>query len=142
MTKSDTTTNISSGKSTTSKQGGGTSGKGQYPGTQSSAGSNGSFGLGASQTRTDYRYCGGGGGGGWYGGGTTMSTVSTSYIDYCGGGSGFVNTSANASYRPSGYTGLELESGSTTAGSSKHPSTSGGTETGHSGNGYARITVL
>jgi len=32
--------------------------------------------------------------------------------------------------------------GTTTAGSSSFPSTSGGTETGHSGNGYAKITRL
>lgn len=139
-TTSSTTT--SSGKSSGAQQGGGTSGKGQYPASQSAAGNGGAFGLGASQTSTDYRYCAGGGGGGWYGGGTNKSDTSTSYVNYSGGGSGFVNTSANASYRPSGYTGLQLESGTTTAGSSSHPSTSGGTETGHSGNGYAKITVL
>ena len=132
----------SSGKSSGAQQGGGTSGKGQYPGTQSSAGSGGAFGLGASQSSTNYRYCGGGGGGGWYGGGTNKSDTSTSYVNYSGGGSGFVNTAANASYRPSGYTGLQLESGTTTAGNSSHPSISGGTETGHNGHGYAIITVL
>lgn len=135
-------TTTSSGKSSSAQQGGGTSGKGQYPGTQSSAGSGGSFGLGANQSTTNYRYCGGGGGGGWYGGGTNYSDTSTSYVNYSGGGSGFVNTAANASYRPSGYTGIELESGSTTAGNTSHPSISGSSETGHSGNGYAIITVL
>ena len=136
-------TDTASGTATTSKQGGGTSGKGQYPGTQSSGGSGGgAFGVGGSQTSSNYRYCSGAGGGGWYGGGQSCSDSSTSYINYTGGGSGFVNTSANKSYRPSGYTGLQLDSGSTTAGSSSHPSTSGGTETGHSGNGYAKITVL
>ena len=65
-----------------------------------------------------------------------------SAIRYSGGGSGFVNISSNASYRPSGYTGLQLDSGTTSAGNTSFPSTSGGTETGHSGNGYARITVL
>lgn len=140
--ESTTTTTPSSGKSNQSQQGGGTSGKGQYPGTQTSAGTGGSFGLGASQTTTGDRYCSGGGGGGWYGGGKASSDSSTSYIDYSGGGSGFVNTSANSSSRPSGYTGLQLDSGTTTAGSSSFPSTSGGTETGHSGNGYARITVI
>lgn len=139
---STTSTSTSSGKSSGAQQGGGTSGKGQYPGTQTSAGSGGAFGLGASQTTTNYRYCGGGGGGGWYGGGTGRSDSSTSYVNYSGGGSGFVNTSANASSRPSGYTGLQLDSGTTTAGNSSHPSTSGGTETGHSGNGYAKITIL
>lgn len=135
-------TSTSSGKSNASQQGGGTSGRGKYPGTQNSAGSGGDFGLGANQTTTNYRYDAGGGGGGWYGGGTGHSDSSTSYINYSGGGSGFVNTAANAGYRPSGYTGLQMDSGSTTAGNSSHPNTSGGTETGHSGNGYAKITVL
>lgn len=141
-TTSTTTTQTSSGYSNQSQQGGGTSGKGQYPGTQTSAGSGGDFGFGANQTSTNYRYCAGGGGGGWYGGGSGKSDSSTSYINYTGGGSGFVNTSANASSRPSGYTGLQLDSGTTTAGNTSHPSTSGGTETGHSGNGYAKITVI
>lgn len=137
-----TSTSTSSSIATTNQQGGGTSGRGQYPGSQSSAGSGGAFGLGANQSSNNYRYCAGGGGGGWYGGGTNKSDTSTSYVNYSGGGSGFVNTAANASYRPSGYTGIELESGSTTAGNTSHPSISGGSETGHSGNGYAIITVL
>ena len=137
-----TSTSESSGKSSATQQGGGTSGKGQYPGTQSSAGNGGAFGLGASQSSTNYRYCAGGGGGGWYGGGTNKSDSSTSYVNYSGGGSGFVNTAANAASRPSGYTGLQLDSGTTKDGSTSFESTSGGTETGHSGNGYARITVL
>lgn len=131
-------TYISSGN----QQGGGISGKGQYPGTQSSAGSGGAFGLGANQSSTNYRYVPGASGGGWYGGGCNRSNSSTSYVNYSGGGSGFVNIAANASYRPSGYTGLELESGETIDGSKSFPAPGGGTETGHSGNGYARITVL
>nr|DAP56161.1 MAG TPA: Glycine rich protein [Caudoviricetes sp.] len=35
-----------------------------------------------------------------------------------------------------------MESGSTKDGATSFPSTSGGTETGHSGNGYCKITVL
>lgn len=142
ITETETDTSTSSGKSNASQQGGGVSGRGQYPGTQNSAGSGGDFGLGGNQTTSNYRYVSGAGGGGWYGGGTSQSDSSTSNINYSGGGSGFVNTAANAGYRPSGYTGLQLDSGTTTAGNSSHPSTSGGTETGHSGNGYARITVL
>lgn len=138
----ETTTSTSSGYSNKSQQGGGTSGRGQYPGTQTSAGTGGAFGLGATQSVTNYRYCGGGGGGGWYGGGTNYSDSSTSYVNYSGGGSGFVNTAANASSRPSGYTGLQLDSGTTTAGNTSFESVSGSTETGHSGNGYARITVI
>lgn len=141
-TTTETSTSTSNSKSNTSMQGGGTSGKGQYPGTATSAGTGGAFGLGANQASTNYRYCGGGGGGGWYGGGTNKSDSSTSYVNYSGGGSGFVNTAANASSRPSGYTGLQLDSGTTIAGSSSFESVSGGTETGHSGNGYARITVI
>lgn len=138
-----TTTETSSGKSNTSMQGGGTKGKGQYPGTQTSSGAGGgAFGLGATQNLSTYRYSGGAGGGGWYGGGKSQSDTNENYINYAGGGSGFVNTSANASSRPSGYTGLQLDSGTTKDGSTSFESTSGGTETGHSGNGYARITVL
>lgn len=140
QTITDSSTSTSSGKSNASQQGGGTSGCGQYPGTQTAAGSGGAFGFGANQTVTGYRYSGGAGGGGWYGGGSAYSDSSTSYVNYSGGGSGFVNTAANAGSRPSGYTGLQLDSGTTTAGNSSFPSTSGGTETEHSGNGYARIT--
>ena len=142
-TESTTDTSITENYSNQSQQGGGTSGKGQFPGTQTSAGSGGGFGYGGNQTTTNYRYCSGGGGGGWYGGGRGYSDRSpTSYVSYTGGGSGFVNIAANSSYRPSGYTGLQLDSGTTIAGNTSHPSTSGGTETGHSGNGYARITAI
>ena len=126
--------------------GGGTNGGGYsstYYGKQNGAGSGGSFGQGANQSTTNYRYCSGAGGGGWYGGGGGQ--YSDSFMDYCkysGGGSGFVNTAASAGNRPSGYTGLQLDSGSTTAGSSSFPAPGGGNETGHAGNGYARITRL
>lgn len=145
ITRTTTDSSSSSGYSNKSQQGGGTSGCGQYPGTQSMGGQgefDGEFGYGANQSTTSWRYVSGAGGGGWYGGGAGRSDSSTSYINYSGGGSGFVNTAANASYRPNGYTGLQLDSGTTTAGNTSHPSTSGGTETGHSGNGYARITVI
>lgn len=138
-------TSNSSGYSNQSQQGGGTSGRGQYPGTQSAGGSgsqSGGFGYGANQPTTGNRYNSGAGGGGWYGGGSYTSDSTTSTVNRSGGGSGFVNTAANASYRPSGYTGLQFDSGTTTAGNTSFESVSGGTETGHSGNGYARITVI
>jgi hypothetical protein len=92
---------------------------------------------------TNYRYGAGCGGGGWYGGGNSYSDSGLSTIQCSGGGSGFVNTVANAKYRPSGYTGLELDSGETKAGNTSFPNTAGtGNETGHSGNGYAKITRL
>ena len=125
-----------------SQQGGGTNGKGRYPGTQSSAGTGGGFGYGGNQENNNCLYCSGGAGGGWYGGGTSYSNSSSSYINYTGGGSGFVNIAANASLRPSGYTGLQLDNGTTIAGDTSHPSISGGTEMGHSGNGYAKIIAI
>jgi len=139
-------TSSTSGNGSSSQQGGGTSGKGQYPGTQTSAGSGsyaGAFGLGATQNVSNYRYASGGGGGGWYGGGAAYSDSSTSYVNYSGGGSGFVYTSTATV--PSGYsvpTTYQLTNAVTTAGNSSFPSTSGGTETGHSGNGYIKITAL
>lgn len=126
--------------------GGGTTGAGYsstYEGKQNAAGSGGSFGQGANQTTTNYRYCSGAGGGGWYGGGGGQkSDSSMTYVHYSGGGSGFVNTAASAGNRPSGYTGLELESGETYAGNTSFPAPGGGNETGHSGNGYIRITRI
>ena len=60
-----------------------------------------------------------------------------------GGGSGFVCT---ATARPSsGYyvdSKYNLTNATTYTGSSSFTSTSGGTETGHSGNGYAKITLV
>lgn len=124
--------------------GGGVNGGGYsstYYGQQSAAGSNGAFGLGANQTVTNYRYAGGCGGGGWYGGGNSYADSGISTVKCSGGGSGFVNIAANASYRPSGYTGLQLDSGATYAGNTSFPNTAGtGNETGHAGNGYAKIT--
>lgn len=127
--------------------GGGTTGLGYsdyYKGKQNEAGLGGSFGQGANQEYTNIRYHGGLGGGGWYGGGNGGSNSDTySYAaKMSGGGSGFVNTYANRSYRPSGYTGLQLDSGETKAGNTSFPAPGGGNETGHSGNGYAIITRI
>ena len=61
------------------------------------------------------------------------------------GGSGFVWTSTTASNVPSGYsvsTKYYLTGAATYAGNTSFTSTSGGTETGHSGNGYAKITPV
>ncbi len=89
-----------------------------------------------------------GGGGGWYGG------YATSGVEHAaaGGGSGWVYTAATYAYwaanstegksgkwklDPSHY----LTSAQTIAGNASMPNISGtGNETGHSGNGYARIT--
>ena len=142
-----TTSTTTSNDSQVGYVGGGSTGNGYsdtYKGKQNAAGSGGSFGQGANQTATNYRYCSGAGGGGWYGGGGGQKSDSDiTYCKYSGGGSGWVNIAANASNRPSGYTGLELDSGTTYAGDTSFPNTAGtGNETGHSGNGYAKITRL
>ena len=133
---------ITTGASTLDKQGGGVKGKGVHPGDQISEGINGGFGYGGNVSSYVYRFASGAGGGGWHGGGCVASDSNPSYINKTGGGSGFVNTAENASSRPSNYTGLQLDSGRTIAGDTSHPSINGGTEIGHNGNGYARITVM
>jgi hypothetical protein len=69
----------------------------------------------------------------------------TVYRQYHGGGSGYVYTSSTASSYPSGCTlnsTYYLTNASTTAGTSSFISPSGVSETGHSGNGYVRITAV
>ena len=130
--------------------GGGTSagyGVSGYGGTTTTAGTNGSFGVGANAapSSTNYKYASPGGGGGWYGGGSsgTNRSDSTNYRTYTGGGSGYVYTSSTASNYPSGNlltSTYYLTDAATLAGNTSFTSTSGGTETGHSGDGYAKIT--
>lgn len=82
---------------------------------------------------------------GWYGGSGTVPDSSADDDRGGGGGSGFVWTSSTASNVPSGYsvpTKYYLTNAATYAGNTSFESTSGGTETGHSGNGYARITLI
>jgi gliding motility-associated-like protein len=118
----------------------------EHGGSQTEPGLGGAFGLGAN-TRCD----GGGGGGGWYGGGTykgtqTMPTSNDSDDSgRGGGGSGYVYTSSTASNYPSGCrlnSSLYLSSAQTIDGKTSFPAVSGGNETGHEGNGYARITTV
>jgi len=78
-------------------------------------------GYGYFKEGNDY---GGQGGGGYYGGGGASANGSG------GGGSGYVNTT------------LLTNNASTIAGNTSFPSPSGGTETGHTGNGYAIITQV
>lgn len=109
--------------------------KGNYSGT--SGANTGAFGKGGNAS--DGSYDGGGGGGGWYGGG---AGASAGWSNGGGGGSGYVYTSSTASNYPSGCllnNSYYLTNASTTAGSSSFTGTSGSSETGHSGNGYARI---
>lgn len=87
-------------------------------------------------------HSGGGGGGGWMGGRTAYADDDLNYVRRSGGGSGWVNIPSSAGNRPSGYNALELESGNTIDGGKSFLSPNGIPETGHSGNGYARITVI
>ena len=66
-----------------------------------------------------------GGGGGGYTGGCAGTGHNGSYFTGGGGGSYYTGTGG---YAKGGWESM--------------PSTSGGTETGHSGNGYARITLV
>ena len=122
---------------------GGTSGSGT-PGSQTAP--SGYFGIGG---HTSYE--GAGGGGGWYGaypaGGQTTPATGSSGSDTSGspGGSGYVYTSATASNYPSGCllnSSYYLSAAKTIAGNTSFTSPTGSSETGHSGNGYCRITVI
>ena len=139
------------GESTASKYGGGLTGyssQSAYQSTQTSAGTGGSFGIGGDSSHlSNYNYGSGGGGGGWYGGGsaTNASDTDSSLRSANGGGSGYVYTSSTASNYPTGCllnSEYYLTEASTVAGNTSFISPSGSNETGHSGNGHIRITVL
>ena len=108
------------------------------------------FGEGASADRTS-------GGGGYYGGNTTSIWENSSrYSEYCAssGGSSFISghagcnaisessTSSNIIHtgQPNHYSGYVFTNTIMKAGNESMPSPTGGTETGHSGNGYCKIT--
>ena len=113
------------------------------------------FGQGQSAYHpTNFVNDGGGGGGGYYGG-TTISVPSESNSSDAGsGGSGFISghtgcnaitsssTSSNIVHtgQPNHYSGYVFTNTVMKAGNEVMPSPTGGTETGHSGNGYCKIT--
>lgn len=124
---------------------GGSAGGGSY--VLGTAGSFGQGGAGASTTSSYNRSAGGGGG--WYGGGGSGYRNSSSYYyrgtSGGGGGSGYVYTSATASNYPSGClltSDYYLTDAQTIAGNTAFTSPNGANETGHSGDGFIRITVL
>ena len=85
------------------------------------------FGLGQSAINFYNNSDVGAGGGGWYGGYAIIS-MQREYYSSGGGGSGHIGTM--------------LTNGATIAGDQTFPSPSGGTETGHSGDGYAIISWI
>ena len=88
---------------------------------------------------------GGAGGGGWYGGSGAYPDGSGDDDRGGGGGSGYVYTSATAANYPTGCLLTSkhyLTAAATTAGNASFTGPTGTAETGHSGDGYARITAL
>ena len=137
--------------------GGGTSGgtatqsygSGGGGGTQTAGGAGGSnnagtFGQGGQGLSASSGY-GGAGGGGWYGGGGSYPDGSGDDDRGGGGGSGYVYTSSTASNYPSGCllnSSYYLTNAQTIAGNTAFTSPTGTNETGHTGNGYIRITAI
>lgn len=90
-------------------------------------------------------YSCGGGGGGWYGGGGAYDSDSDSDGRWGGGGSGYVYTSSTAKNYPNGCllnSTHYLTNAQTIAGDTSFTSPTGAAETGHTGNGFCRITNL
>ena len=133
-----------SGGTTTQIYGSGGGGGTQTAGGAGGSSNGGSFGSGGKGLSRSSGY-GGAGGGGWYGGGGSYPDGSGDDDRGGGGGSGYVYTASTASNYPSGCllnSAYYLESASMTAGNASMPSPTGSTETGHSGDGYIRITVI
>ncbi len=101
-------------------------GSGGVSGLTSGNGLSGSLGVGANCANSTSYASGGGGGGGYYGGGSGCRGWSAG----AGGGGG-----------GSGWTGT-LTSAQIIAGNATMSNPSGGTMTGRTGNGYARVTQL
>lgn len=137
--------------------GGGTSGgtatenfgSGGGGGTQTAGGASGNSNAGTfGQGGTGLSYLSGyagAGGGGWYGGGGSYPDTSGDDDRGGGGGSGYIYTSSTASNYPSGCllnSSYYLTNAQTIAGNAAFTSPTGTSETGHTGNGYIRITVI
>ena len=104
------------------------------------------FGIGANAKASSTSYnINGAGGGGWYGGISSTNSVGSGSKTHGGGGSGYVYTSSTAKNYPSGCllnSSYYLSAAKTIAGNTSFTSPTGSSETGHSGNGYCRITVI
>ena len=130
---------------------GGTQSAGGAGGTGSSSaynGADGTFGAGGAtgNKRSSSSYASAGaGGGGWYGGGAAGNYSGSSRTRAAGGGggSGYVYTSATASNYPEGGTldsSYYLSNAETIGGNQSFVSPTGENETGHSGDGYVKIS--
>ena len=104
----------------------------------------GGFGFGGFGVYRSNGY-GGAGGGGWYGGCGSYPDGSGDDDRGGGGGSGYIYTSSTASNYPSGClltSKYYLSDASMKAGDTSFTSPTGTSETGHTGNGYCRITCI
>ena len=132
------------GGTQTSGGAGGTAEETSYYGQAGTFGTGGDIG---NRYQSSSIYSNGAGGGGWYGGGGSghYSGSSTTRYTGGGGGSGYVYTESTAVNYPAGCllnSNYYLVNASTHAGNTAFESTTGGTETGHSGNGYAKVTYI
>lgn len=133
-----------SGGTTTEYYGNGGGGGTQTAGGAGGNNNAGTFGQGGKGLSSSGGY-GGAGGGGWYGGGGSYPDGSGDDDRGGGGGSGYVYTSSTASNYPSGCllnSSYYLTNAQTIAGNTAFTSPTGTNETGHTGNGYVRITVI
>jgi hypothetical protein len=106
-------------------------------------GNSGSFGLGGDGAIMGTNGNGGGGGGGWYGGGAGAN--GSNCAGGGGGGSGYVYTSATAGNYPLGCllnNSHYLANAQAIGGDQSFLSPAGVSETGHTGDGFVRITVI
>ena len=112
------------------------------------------FGQGQNATQPGKNNDYGGGGGGWYGGSLSVMELITWAGSPGHGGSSYISghtgcdaissssTSSNIIHtgQPNHYSGYVFTNTVMKAGNESMPSPTGGTETGHSGNGYCKIT--
>jgi len=113
-------------------------------GTSSQSDAYAGFGFGGNGISRSSGY-GGAGGSGWYGGSGSYPDGSGDDDRGGGGGSGYVYTSSSATNYPTGCLLTSddyLTNASLIAGNSTITDPDGSSVTGHSGNGYVRITVI
>lgn len=113
-------------------------------GSSANTGTKGLFGIGGKGFNANNGYAGAGGGG-WYGGAGSYPDGSGDDDRGGGGGSGYVYTSSTAQNYPSGCllnSDYYLTSANTIDGNTNFVDYDGTTQTGHTGNGACRITVI
>ncbi len=116
----------------------------QSDSTTTQAGAYAGFGFGGNGITRSSGH-GGAGGGGWYGGSGSYPDSSSDDDRGGGGGSAYVYTAATAANYPAGCllnAGYYLTDAQLIAGNAAMTSPDGASETGHTGDGYARITAI